>query len=203
MSTPQIRSLPTTAATLTLALAAALAACTTPPHPAAPARPGAAPPPATTPAPAGAAPAPATTAPPGSAAAPERAASTPAGTVAAERQWLQSWFDGTPVQISAAGGDTIAVEVPLQFCFDAGSSVVKPALAAVLSKLSQSVHRLRARVDLIAAPADSAAAGAALALQRGGEVHKALGGHGIRATQLAQPSVASAASVQLRVVAAR
>lgn len=106
-----------------------------------------------------------------------------------ERRWLQSWFDGTPVRIKPQGAGLLAVEVPLQFCFDPGRSTVKPALAAVLDKLAESLRRHPAALlQQLSAPGDGAASAAAdqrLARQRGDQVRSRLRSRGVAAAQIA------------------
>jgi outer membrane protein OmpA-like peptidoglycan-associated protein len=128
----------------------------------------------------------------------EGVASRTAG-LAAERQWLQAWFDGTPVRIEPRDTQAFSIEVPREFSFDAGRSEVKPALGAVLDKLAQSLQRKPlARVELLAAPGD-AAGSAPLALQRAANVRKHLLARGVRLQQLGPPTAATAAAVQLHV----
>jgi outer membrane protein OmpA-like peptidoglycan-associated protein len=125
-----------------------------------------------------------------------------AAALAGERQWLQSWFEGTPVRIEQRSESSFSVEVPREFCFDAGRSDIKPALAAVLDKLAQSLQRKpAARVQLLAAPGD-AAGSSALAQQRADNLRKYLLSRGIPSAQLAAPSVAGAAAAQLRIALA-
>jgi outer membrane protein OmpA-like peptidoglycan-associated protein len=127
----------------------------------------------------------------------EQRAATPA-TLAVERQWLQSWFKGTPVVIAQRNEGTLSIEVPRDFCFDPGRSNVKPALAAVLDKLAESLRRVSiTRLTLIAAPEDATAA-TPLGLERATQVQKQLQSRGVSTSRLAKPSVATAASVQLR-----
>ncbi len=115
-----------------------------------------------------------------------------------EQQWLQSWFEGTPVRIAQQGAEAIVVEVPLEFSFDSGRSKVLPPLAAVLDKLSLSLRRRPdARLDLVAAPGDDAA-GAALALQRAEQVRRHLLASGVSTARLAKPSASTTAAVRLR-----
>lgn len=160
-----------------------LQACSTPPPATAP---GAAPP-ASIPTPA-----------PTPAAAAERRIAA----LAVERRWLQSWFKDTPVLIAARGDTAISVEVPREFCFDTGTSTVKPALAAVLDKVAESLRRHRqARLELLAAPADGSVA-SQLALLRAAQVRAHLASRGVPAARLAPPSATSAASVQLRLAVA-
>ena len=119
--------------------------------------------------------------------------------LAVERQWLQSWFKGTPVRIDQRSESAFSIEVPRDYCFDAGSSAVKPPLAAVLDKLAQSLQRKpEARVELLAAPGDAAGA-SALAQQRGDNVRKHLLARGVSSRQLAAPSATDLAAVQLRI----
>lgn len=137
------------------------------------------------------------------------AAPTPAGTAAApaarssasltsERQWLQSWFAGTPVVIDQRRDGAVQIEIPREFCFDTGRSAVKPALAAVLDKVAQSLHRIpQARVSVLAAPGDGATA-TPLPLQRATQIRAHLLSHGVQAAQLGNPSRAEAGAVQLQ-----
>jgi len=114
-----------------------------------------------------------------------------------EREWLQSWFGGTPVQIEQQGDGPVSIAVPLEFCFDAGSSRLLPALAAVLDKVAQSLRRTpQAQLQTLAAPGDSAAA-SPLAMQRARQVRARLLSRGAAAVQLAPPTATPQASVQL------
>jgi len=131
---------------------------------------------------------------------PDQRAAVPAN-IAVERQWLTSWFKGTPVRIRQVDDSAIAVDVPREFCFEPGKSNVKPALGAVLDKMAQSLQRVpAANVVLIAAPAD-AKGSSALALQRAARVAERLRAAGVRSERLGAPSVATAAAVQLRMEA--
>ncbi len=133
------------------------------------------------------------------AAAPPATASAPRpSSLAVERQWLQSWFKGTPVRIVQQPDGDVSVDVPREFCFDAGQSKVLPPLAAVLDKVSQSLRRTPgARLEMLAAPGDDAQ-GTALALQRAKQVRSHLQGLGVPAAQLGAPSAGSVPAVQLR-----
>lgn len=123
----------------------------------------------------------------------------PPSPLAAERQWLQSWFRGTPVQVSQSGSGALAVDVPREHSFEPGRHQVKPALGAVLDKLAESLRRLpRARVVQVAAPAD-ADGGTALAQQRAHQVRLHLLARGIAPTRLNAGSVSAGSGVQLRV----
>lgn len=146
-----------------------------------------------------------TTAPPTSpaaAGAPITAPVAPPATLATERQWLQSWFAGTPVQIQQRGEGPLSVSVPREFCFDAGRSAIKPALAAVLDKVAESLRRVpQARLQQLAAPADAgAAAGTALAVQRATQVRARLLSRGVQVTQMTEPTATADAAVLIQVV---
>ena len=131
---------------------------------------------------------------------PTQRAAVPAQ-LSAERLWLSNWFKGTPVRIRQIGGSAITIDVPREFCFEPGKAAVKPALGAVLDKMTQSLSRLPlANVTLIAAPAD-ASGPPALALQRAAQVQQHLRAAGVRPERLGKPSVASASAVQLRMEA--
>lgn len=125
----------------------------------------------------------------------------PAGSsaLAVEKQWLQSWFSGTPVLIVQHGDGAVTVDVPREFSFDAGRSGVKPPLAAVLDKVAQSLLRTpQARLPIVAAPADAGGA-PALALQRATQVRTHLLSRGVAAARLGSPTVTASAAVQLRI----
>ena len=125
-----------------------------------------------------------------------------ASTLAVERQWLASWFKGTPVVVAQRPDGAVVVDVPREFCFDPGHDTVKPALAAVLDKVAQSLRRTAiAELHLIAAPGDAGGA-ATLGLQRATRVHDYLRARGVAANRLAKPSAATGAAVQLRMEAA-
>ena len=177
---------------LSFVLSLMLAACASSP-PSAPSRngaPGAATPGATLPATPGTAPA------PGSAE--QRTALAAELTV--EQQWLDSYFRGTPVQIRQRDDGALWVEVPREFCFDAGRSSVKPPLAAVLDKVAESLRRRPgAMVTLLTAPDDKPGS-TPLALQRATQVHKHLRDRGVPLARLGEPKAAAAGNgVQLRI----
>ena len=124
-----------------------------------------------------------------------------ASTLAIERQWLASWFKGTPVVVAQRPDGAVVVEVPREFCFDPGRDAVKPALAAVLDKVAESLRRTSiAELHLIAAPGD-ASGSATLGMQRATRVHDYLRSRGVPAGRLAKPSTAAGAAVQLRIEA--
>lgn len=117
--------------------------------------------------------------------------------LAVERDWLRSWFEGTPVTIAQRDDGPLNVEVPLAFSFAPRRSTVKPALAAVLDKLAESLRRTGALLPGLAAPPDPAGP-PALALQRAGALRAHLLSRGVSVAQLGKPAVAQAATVQLR-----
>ena len=122
--------------------------------------------------------------------------------LAVERQWLGSWFRDTPVKISQRGDGAVSVEVPREFSFDAGKASVKPALAAVLDKVAESLRRApQAQVALLAAPDDGAVT-TPLALQRAERVRAHLRSKGVADARLGKPAPAAAGTVHLRLVAA-
>ena len=125
------------------------------------------------------------------------AAKAPDAGLAIERAWLQSWFSGTPVVITQQADGPVSVEVPREFSFDANSSKINPPLAAVLDKVAQSMRRTGARLSVMAAPGDAAAA-SPLATQRANALRKHLVNRGVPAGQLGSPSTTGSASVQLR-----
>jgi outer membrane protein OmpA-like peptidoglycan-associated protein len=137
-------------------------------------------------------------APPGSAAAP--AATAPgSSTLAVESRWLKSWFEGTPVVIQQGNASSLSIDVPREFSFDSGQSKVKPPLAAVLDKVSQSLRRMpAARLDLVAAPGDGTSP-SPLAQQRANQVRAQLLGRGVPASQLGKATSTTATAVQLRI----
>jgi outer membrane protein OmpA-like peptidoglycan-associated protein len=114
-----------------------------------------------------------------------------------ERDWLRTWFDGTPVLIAQNGDGALSVEVPLAFSFEPRRSAVKPALAAVLDKLAESLRRSGALLAGLAAPPDPAGP-PALALQRATALRAHLLSRGVPLVQLGAPAAASTATVQLR-----
>ena len=122
--------------------------------------------------------------------------------LAVERQWLGSWFRDTPVKIAQRGDGAMTVEVPREFSFDAGKASVKPALAAVLDKVAESLRRApQAQVALVAAPDDGAVT-TPLAMQRAERVREHLRAKGVADARLGKPSPAAAGTVHLRLVAA-
>jgi len=180
-------------ATLPLVVALSLCGCaSTSPSSSSPSTSSSTPSPATV-----AAQGPAASAPP--TAAQQRTAA--ASTLAVERQWLASWFKGTPVVVAQRQDGAVVIDVPREFCFEPGHDTVKPALAAVLDKVAQSLRRTPiAELHLIAAPND-ANGSATIGVQRATRVYDFLRARGIAAGRLAKPSAASGTAVQLRMEA--
>jgi outer membrane protein OmpA-like peptidoglycan-associated protein len=122
--------------------------------------------------------------------------------LAVERQWLQTWFKGTPVVIAQSSVNTMSVDVPREFCFDAGQTKVKPPLVAVLDKLSESLVRVpSARVAVLAAPEDKGNA-KSLAQERGDQIRMRLVSRGVTAARIGASTTATASGVQLRITTA-
>lgn len=96
----------------------------------------------------------------------------------------------------------VTVDVPREFSFDPGGSSVKPALAAVLNKVAESLLRMpMVRLQLLAAPEDAPGT-ESLALLRATQVQKHLLGRGVPAARLGKPTATTVAAVQLRLQAA-
>jgi outer membrane protein OmpA-like peptidoglycan-associated protein len=137
------------------------------------------------------------TVPPGAAPAPRGA--EPAGALLREAGWLRSWFEGTPVRVETPGSGQLRVVVPREFCFDPGRARVKPALAAVLAKLAESLRRLpQAELALVATP-DEAPRGKALAGERAAQVRRALSERGVPLPQLGGDSTSGGELLRLEI----
>ncbi len=112
---------------------------------------------------------------------------------------MLSWFKGTPVSITQSRDGSISIEVPREFCFDPGSSAVKPPLAAVLNKTAESLRRVSAaQLELLAAPMDTGGTNN-LALQRADQIRRHMRRQGVPAARMGKPSAAGADAVQLRI----
>ena len=145
----------------------------------------------------------ATPSPPASAPGPSAQRTATVSTLAVERQWLASWFKGTPVVVLQRDDGAVTVDVPRQFCFERGKDAPKPALVAVLDKVAESLRRVPlAELRVVAAPGDvagPAVGGAALGQQRAVRVQDHLRSRGVPAARLGKPAVAPGAAVQLRI----
>jgi outer membrane protein OmpA-like peptidoglycan-associated protein len=121
-----------------------------------------------------------------------------ASALTTERQWLQSWFEGTPVRIEQQRDGPLAIEVPQPFGFDAGRSEVKPPLAAVLDKLAQSLRRMPlSRLTQVAAPGEPGKPD--LGTRRAEQVRRRLLARGVPADRIGAPTASTTAAVQLRI----
>jgi outer membrane protein OmpA-like peptidoglycan-associated protein len=110
--------------------------------------------------------------------------------LAAEQRWLQQLFEGTPVRISSeSDGNVLQLLVPVTFSFDGESTKPKPALQAVLDKVSQSLKRQPNSRLRIGAPGPAARALAA---------RQHLLSRGVAAHRVEAASVSKAEDVQLR-----
>ena len=125
---------------------------------------------------------------PGPSPTPSRPAPPPQPTLAAEQKRLAALFDGTPVVFAMQADGSLRVEVPLHFAFDAGSSTVKPPLAAVLDRIARSQRNANSRL-LVVAPGDKRGKGITLATERAGSARDYMVGHGIAATRFAVSGV--------------
>lgn len=134
---------------------------------------------------------------PGAPAAP----AAPLSPLASEQRYFEDWFRGTPVVIAAqphAAPPTLKVDVPLANSFDAGKADIKPALAAVLERVAESLRRQVGARLTVAAPPD-AGGDAALAQQRAQRVREHLVSRRIAAPRIALGRAAGAgAPLQLR-----
>ncbi len=126
----------------------------------------------------------------------------PVSPLVTEQRWLDEWFRGTPVVIAMADSGTLAVDVPLANSFGAGSSSIKPALAAVLDRVATSLRRQPTMRVIVAAPADANGA-AALAHTRAQQVRDHLAMRGVATTRMTGVGTARAGTaVQLRMLVA-
>lgn len=123
----------------------------------------------------------------------DRRAAAPAALMA-EQQWLQQWFSGTPVAIAQERSGALRVDVPDAFAFDAGQAAVKPALAAVLDRVAESMRRRDLLVLTVAPPAGGEAG---LGRRRVESMTRHLTGRGVDAGRIA-PAAADGPVVGLR-----
>jgi outer membrane protein OmpA-like peptidoglycan-associated protein len=98
----------------------------------------------------------------------------PASPLATEQRFLEDWFRGTPVVISAQVPAALQVDVPLANSFDAGKSDIKPALNAVLERVAESLRRQSGARITVTAPADANGVSATLSAQRTVRLREAL-----------------------------
>jgi outer membrane protein OmpA-like peptidoglycan-associated protein len=110
-----------------------------------------------------------------------KAAATKAN-LAIEKLRLAELFRGTPVVFVLQPDGSMRADVPLQFSFDAGKSVVKPPLAAVLDRIAAGQRDESTHV-VVHAPGDAATK--ALASERAASVRDYLVGRGLADTRVA------------------
>jgi outer membrane protein OmpA-like peptidoglycan-associated protein len=135
-------------------------------------------------------------------AAPSTRPEPPVSPLVVEKRWLDEWFHGTPVVIALHGDSALHVEVPLAHSFAAGSSTIKPALAAVLDRVATSLRRQAGTRVSIAAPADSGGA-AAQASNRTQQVRDHLVARGVPGARITSLGIVRAGEpVQLQIVVA-
>jgi hypothetical protein len=73
--------------------------------------------------------------------------------VLVEKRWFEEWFGNTPVVISQPSETMLQLSVPMVHSFDPGRIVPRPALAAVLDRVAESLRRqANARLSVVAAP---------------------------------------------------
>lgn len=93
--------------------------------------------------------------------------------LATEQRWFEEWFRGTPVVIAVQSNSVLQVDVPLANSFDAGKTDIKPALAAVLERVSESLRRQVGARITVSTPGDAGGA-ATLAQARAAKVREHL-----------------------------
>jgi len=74
--------------------------------------------------------------------------------LADEQSRLRQALGGTPVTVELTTEGRLRIEVPLKHSFDPGRSAVKPALAAVLDRMTPGLRQLARTQVRIAAPPD-------------------------------------------------
>jgi outer membrane protein OmpA-like peptidoglycan-associated protein len=133
------------------------------------------------------APAPSTTAP---APAPVRV------TLASEQKRLAALFRDTPAVFVMQPDGSLRSAVPLRYCFERGSSVVKPALAAVVDRLAKSQLQEASRFR-VAAPPDPGTKETPLLRDRVGAVRDRLVAQGIAASRITLGGAAQVEGVEV------
>jgi hypothetical protein len=108
--------------------------------------------------------------------------------IVTERRWLEEWFSKTPVVISQPNDNTLQLSVPAVNSFEAGQTVPKPALAAVLDRVAESLRRqINTRLTVMVAP--DADARAAQAINRGQRVVEHLVSRRVPTQRIVTPRV--------------
>lgn len=115
-----------------------------------------------------------------------------------ERIRLAELFKGTPVVFLTTSDGNLRATVPRRYCFDNGASVVKPPLAAVLSRIAKSQRSTGSRLR-IGTPADPGGR-AGLAQERAVSVRDWLAGQGIAPARIQATGAAQSELLELFVV---
>jgi len=124
-----------------------------------------------------------------------RVASTKAN-LAIEKLRLAELFRGTPVMFALQPDGSLRVEVPLQFSFDAGKTVVKPPLAAVLDRIATGQLNEATQV-VVSAPNDPATKDASLVGARSASLRDYLVARGLVATRIVVSASAGTGVVRI------
>jgi len=116
--------------------------------------------------------------------------------LAIEKLRLAELFRGTPVLFVLQPDGSMRVDVPLNFSFDAGKSVVKPPLAAVLDRVAAGQLQEVTQI-VVRAPTDAAAKSPTLLGERGASVRDYLVAHGLAPARITVSGSTGAAVVRL------
>lgn len=115
-----------------------------------------------------------------------------------EQAWLLQWFRDTPVRIAGDADGGLRVDVPLAFSFESARAQPRPALAAVLDRVAESLRRQPAVRVAVGMVGDEGTA-AAVTQQRLASLRSALIARGVAATRVGtMPSVAGEPGAALR-----
>lgn len=152
----------------------------------------------TVPAPAAPAATPSAAAPtsPGTSTAPASTPVPPRASLVAEQKRLAELFKGTPVVFSMQADGSLKVDVPLSFCFDRGTFVVKPPLAAVLDRLARSQRGDTTKLR-VSAGGDTAASSPNLARDRAASARDYMVARGVLATRVVLANGAPGEGVEI------
>jgi outer membrane protein OmpA-like peptidoglycan-associated protein len=146
------------------------------------------------------APAPSAPVPSATAPAPAAASAPVHVTLASEQKRLAALFRDTPAVFVMQPDGSLRSAVPLRYCFERGSSVVKPALAAVVDRLAKSQLQEASRFR-VAAPPDPGTKGdakeAPLLRDRVAAVRDRLVSQGIAASRITLGGAAQVEGVEV------
>jgi len=101
----------------------------------------------------------------------------------AERQRLGDLFKGTPVVFLTTSEGNLRATVPRKYCFDPGSSKVRPPLAAVLDRIAKSQLQTDSHMRM-AVPSDPGGRAAELARDRALSVRDYMANQGIAVARM-------------------